>query len=596
MAVDPAQMERATVSALHGTVALAAISAPTAPPASTGARCAALATGTTRSAAPLSNFLPVLTPLLPDSWERRLRAAGLLEDFGDVPRGLRDGFDFGIRSFLTHTFIPPNHRSALEHPEVIMAYIRAELAAGHYSGPFHPSRLQNIIGFFRSSPLGVVPKAGSLDEWRIIQDFSFPRNDPTRSSVNAEIDSDDFPCEWGTFSEVVLMVLDAPPGTEAATLDVDAAFRRVPIHPSQQPHFVVVWDNLCYLDHVAPFGPASSPGIFGRLADAMKALYLANDIGPLKKWVDDFLFLRFPISYNPTRFAYGLDEIYALAEDLGWPWKPSKTRPFDPVFKYLGFIWDLGAKTVAIPEAKRLRYIRKLEDWVEGAKFSRKEAESVLGTLVHCSLAVPDGRSRLPAISKFASAFSPAKPFSKHTLTATVVEDIAWWRGQLASSFCGSTLVRPPTISGVEFFVDASTSYGIGVVFDGVWDAWHLCPGWDAEGRDIGWAEMVAIELGLLVAVARGFSEVHLHLHSDNQGVIGALDGGKSRNSEQNRVLRRIVSILRAHSIWITTSYIPSALNAADRPSRGLAPIPERPRSFATVDVPFCLRGLVARV
>jgi hypothetical protein len=103
----------------------------------------------------------------------------------------------GISSTLTDTFMPPNRAPALENPDFIRNYIHAERSAGHYTGPFSPSRLENLIGHFRTSPLGVVPKAGSPDEHGLIQDFSFPYNDPARASVNSEIDSDDFPCEWG---------------------------------------------------------------------------------------------------------------------------------------------------------------------------------------------------------------------------------------------------------------------------------------------------------------------------------------------------------------------------------------------------------------
>lgn len=55
---------------------------------------------------------------------------------------------------------------------------------------------------------------------------------------------------------------------------------------------------------------------------------------------------------------------WILAEELGWPWKLSKTRPFAHRFKYIGFIWDLISKTIEIPADKKLRYIEKLEPWV----------------------------------------------------------------------------------------------------------------------------------------------------------------------------------------------------------------------------------------
>ena len=199
----------------------------------------------------------------------------------------------------------------------------------------------------------------------------------------------------------------------------------------------------------------------------------SKKIGPSKNWVDDFVFFRFPINLHPNPvFSYSLTDIYTLAKRLGRHWKESKTRPFSTEFKYLGFLWDLSTKTVQIPEQKKLRYLEKLEPWRSNRKFSRKDAESVLGTLVHCSLALPDGRLHLPSLSRFASSFNfLSSPFIRKTPNPSVLTDIQWWRTQLSSDFCKSTLSRPPPLSPVEFWVDASSSWGVGIVFGGEWDA-----------------------------------------------------------------------------------------------------------------------------
>ena len=65
-----------------------------------------------------------------------------------------------------------------------------------------------------------------------------------------------------------------------------------------------------------------------------------------------------------------------------------------------------------------------------------------------------------------------------------------------------------------------------------------LRPGWAKDGCNIGWAKMVAIELGLLFTVHQGYSDVHFMVKSDNQGVIRAIEGEKLRSPEQNSVLQ----------------------------------------------------------
>jgi hypothetical protein len=121
-----------------------------------------------------------------------------------------------------------------------------------------------------------------------------------------------------------------------------------------------------------------------------------------------------------------------------------------------------------------------------------------------------------------------------------------------------------------------------------------LSMNWQSGGRNIGWAEMVAIELGLLFAVHRGFSGVHFVIKSDNQGVIHAIQGGKSRSPEQNLVLQRITALLLYYKIWISSSYVPSLQNLADRPSRGL-PVPTRSRATSTFTLPDSLRPFLVR-
>jgi hypothetical protein len=539
----------------------------------------------------LRDILIVKTPFIPREWEKMLNDISPFNSFSDVPISMCLGFDMGVRYPPSFTYTPPNHNSALSYPQHVMSHIQNELSLGRYSGPFSKSKLESLIGPFRTSPLGTVPKSLGSTERRIVQDLSFPRNDPFLASVNDQINIDDFRCDWGTFNDVRKIVIDAPALSEAATLDVDSAFRCCPITPSQQCNFIVHWNGSYYIDHNAPFGATSAGGVFGRVADAKSAILTSKELSPSKNWVDDFVFFRFPktITYGIPSFAYSLSDIYSLAATLGWPWKKSKTRPFARDFKYLGFVWNLDNKTVQIPEDKKLRYLTKLEPWVPGQRFSRKDAESVLGTLVHCSLAIPDGRSRLPSISRFTSSFNYlTSPYARRTPNAAVFSDIDWWRTQLSLSFCGSTLSKPPAASPTEFWVDASSSWGIGVVFNGSWDFWMFQPGWDKDGRNIGWAEMIAIELGLMLAVHCGYSDVHFVLKSDNQGVIHAIEGGKSRSPEQNRVLQRITSLLSQHKLWISSRYVPSVENLADRPSRGL-PVLGYPRFSSTFVLPRSL-------
>ncbi len=109
-----------------------------------------------------------------------------------------------------------------------------------------------------------------------------------------------------------------------------------------------------------------------------------------------------------------------------------------------------------------------------------------------------------------------------------MAEDLAWWKHKLSLDLLGIPIITPAEPLDVSLMVDASTSWGLGLVLDRKWLAWELIQGWKSDGRDIGWAEMVVIELGLRTLIAKGLKDCHIVIHSNNQGVVGALLAGYS--------------------------------------------------------------------
>ena len=519
-------------------------------------------------------LLPIVTPLKHERWRDLLKEAGVLEEFADVPAGIQHGFDLGLGSFhLETSFCPPNHYKLPEHEEFILSKYREEIELGLLSPGYPLPLLEKILGPIRTAPLGVHQReiGGKL---RVVIDHSYPRNNLDTPSVNSQVDSDLFPCEWGTFSACFLLVARAPEGTEVATFDVKSAFRNIPVRPDQRRFLATQVNGLVHLDPCCNFGFCCSPGIFGRVADALMRIFRFKGIEDLLKWVDDFIFFRYGIRRNKEgewEYKYTEKIIWDIAAELGWPWAPEKFVAFRQVFTYLGFEWDLSNKTVCLPEVKKTKYLTKLEPWITGYAASKQEIETVIGTLNHVTLVIPEGSSRLPSLYRFRASFKESStPWTRHRVPHEMAVDLEWWRSMLSSPFCGSEVWEPVAPLEEELYVDASTSWGIGLVFRGKWLAWELIPGWKDEGRDIGWAEMVAVELAMRTLISNGFHSCHVILRSDNQGVVGALKASQCRNSESNRVLRKIVGMIQTHKVWITTTWIPSAGNPADAPSRGI--------------------------
>lgn len=310
--------------------------------------------------------------------------------------------------------------------------------------------------------------------------------DPTETSINTIIDSKKFQCAWGSFSGCYLLAADAPEGTQAAGFDVDAAFRNIPMHPSARRFLAIMIKGRIHLDHVLNFGASPAPAIFGRVADAMVKILMSRGIEAVIKWVDDFVFLRYSSGTwvdGAHKYSYSSDLIWKIAEELGWPWAPSKFVDFSTAFMYIGFWWDLAAKRVELPGKKKEKYLEHISDWTSGSLHSAKDTEKIIGILNHVCLVVPEGRSRMVALYKFQGGFRAGRSEEvRHKVSAGVSEDISWWRRRLQDQFVGIDIIRPPTPADTSLFVDASTGWGIGLILDGRWLAWQLKEGWNSEG------------------------------------------------------------------------------------------------------------------
>jgi hypothetical protein len=81
---------------------------------------------------------------------------------------------------------------------------------------------------------------------------------------------------------------------------------------------------------------------------------------------------------------------------------------------------------------------------------------------------------------------------------------------------------------------------------------------------------------------------MHFLIKSDNQGIIHAIECGRSRNSEQNRVLQQITSLFGQHSIWISSLHVAFLDNLADPLSCGL-PVHSRFQTISIFTLPIAL-------
>lgn len=378
---------------------------------------------------------------------------------------------------------------------------------------------------------------------------------------------------------LIFQVAEAPPGTQAAGLDWIKAYRCSPILPNHKCYIATYWRGLIWPNHCTPFGLTTAGNIQGEVADAFRDILVWHKIPKVFKWVDDFDVLRYPIRSvtnddGSTKFHYAFDlsTIFRISDPLGILWHPvgEKGHDFASETTYVGFRWDLEAKMVSLPETKRLKYLKKVTDFLQcalvNATVKYDLTASLHGTLQHVCFVYRDHRALMPSLSRFLSKF-PNK-FVSHHVPTPVVNDLKLWFNALSITSYRRSL-RPRMVQDVDAWIDASTSWGIGIVVGRKWAAWKLKDGWNSDGRDIGWAETIAIELFAMWLSTTDLSDCEAPVHGDNTGSIEAHKKGRSRNVHRNSSILRLSNHLMALNISLSPVYVTSEDNRADPISRG---------------------------
>ena len=198
-----------------------------------------------------------------------------------------------------------------------------------------------------------------------------------------------------------------------------------------------------------------------------------------------------------------------------------------------------------------------------------KEAQSLLGLFAFAARVIPMARV-------FSRSFSLAikgltNPRAHIRLSKGVREDLKIWDAFL-TNFNGSTVWQQEFVvsSQMNFFTDAAGSVGFGAFLNG-----HCCAGvWHQEWlqEDI-LQNLVLLELfPVVVSVViwkEFFENKRIMVHTDNKGVLFAINALSSRSEPVVKLLRFLVLHCMRHNIWLKAEHIAGIHNnIADALSR----------------------------
>ena len=132
--------------------------------------------------------------------------------------GFRVGFQYGRMQCISAA---SNMQSARQPPEVIDAYLAAEVRAGRVLGPMEPGNHPRV----HVNRFGLVPKSHQPGKWRLIVDLSHTRGASVNDGVEPELCS----MNYTSVDVAVKRVLALGEGARLAKFDVEGAYWTVPV-------------------------------------------------------------------------------------------------------------------------------------------------------------------------------------------------------------------------------------------------------------------------------------------------------------------------------------------------------------------------------
>ena len=156
-------------------------------------------------------------------------------------------------------------------------------------GPFPTTVSLPPLHFNR---VGVVPKGHNTAKWRLITDLSFPQG----QSVNNGIDATLCSMAYITVDNAATLVARLGRGSILAKVDIEAAYRLVPVHPQDRVLQAVRWQGQVFIDPMLPFGLSSVPNIFNTLVDALNWILQLAGIPYILHYLDNYVIVGPPNS------------------------------------------------------------------------------------------------------------------------------------------------------------------------------------------------------------------------------------------------------------------------------------------------------------
>ena len=490
-----------------------------------------------------------------ERWETELSEHPDTQFTRYLTEGIKKGFRLGYQhGSATCRPAAGNMASVRQHPGPVVEYVENELRANRVV-EVPPEYHRGI----QVSRFGVIPKPSQPGKWRLILDLSSPEG----GSVNDGIDPALCSMSFATVDSAVSRILQLGRNALLAKVDVEHAYRNVPVHMDDRPLLGMRWQGKVYVDTVLPFGLRSAPKIFSSLADALEWILLQNGVSMSLHYLDDFLTAG---AADTNECRENLARICEVCAWLGIPLKVEKIEGPAVILSFLGIELDTHLLEIRLPEDKADRLRQELQLWKRRTFCQKRALLSLIGKLSHaCKVVAPD---RIFLRRMIERAKTVRRLHQWIHLTAEFHSDLEWWavfmdywngRSMMATHDRGRA-------ADLTIYTDASGSWGCGASWGNEWIQCQWNHTW--EGESIAVKELLPIVLAVAVWGNR-WQHKSVLVKCDNMAVVQVVNKQNCRDPHLVHLMRCLHFFSALLDIGIRVEHIAGVDNVlADAISR----------------------------
>ena len=386
---------------------------------------------------------------------------------------------------------------------------------------------------------------------------------PPGSSINDFIDPQRYSLRYCTIDSAIAILNAIGPGALMGKLDLQNAFRIMPVRKEDWHLLAIHWEGQWYLDKCLPFGLRSSPALFNQLAKALVwALRHNHGVTHIIHYLDDFFTAGQADSDTCKR---NMQLMTGLCSSINAPIKHEKTEGPSTTLTFLGIQLDSIAMTGSITSARKEELLRSLRTLANTRTCTKRSLLSLIGKLAFACKVVPPGRIFLRRLIDLST--SVIRLHHHITLNKEAKADLHWWLDFLPS-WPGTSLLLQSHWSlapDMQLTTDAS-DLGYGGYWAGRWFSQPWPP--ILRHHTIAWREMYAI---LIACTTWGsaWRRKRILFHCDNSAVVAIWHTGSCKCPNLMSLVRALYFTAASNNFHIGITHIPGSHNqVADHLSR----------------------------